>query len=55
KKPGRGSYICRNVACLTPARKKKALERSLKTAVSDEIYDTLARELASVPPEGADD
>lgn len=55
KKPGRGSYICRNVECLTPARKKKALERSLKTAVSDEIYETLARELATVEPEGADD
>lgn len=55
KKPGRGSYICRKVDCLTLARKKKALERSLKTAVSDEIYDTLTQQLATVPPEGADD
>ncbi|MGZ4030569.1 MAG: RNase P modulator RnpM [Tumebacillaceae bacterium] len=55
KKAGRGAYICRKVDCLTPARKKKALERSLKTSVSDEIYDTLARELATVPPEGTDD
>lgn len=55
KKAGRGAYICRKVECLHPARKKKALERSLKTAVRDEIYDTLARDLAAVPPEGSDE
>jgi predicted RNA-binding protein YlxR (DUF448 family) len=55
KKPGRGAYICRNVQCLTPARKKKALDRSLKTSVSDAIYETLAQQLAAVDPVGEDD
>lgn len=55
RKPGRGAYICRNPECLTPARKKKALDRSLKTSVSDAVYDHLAAELAGVEPEGADD
>ncbi|MFD2171311.1 RNase P modulator RnpM [Tumebacillus lipolyticus] len=55
KKPGRGSYICRKVECLSPARKKKALERSLKTSVSEEIYDTLAKDLAMVDEVGPDE
>jgi predicted RNA-binding protein YlxR (DUF448 family) len=48
KKPGRGSYICKNLACLQMARKRKALDRSLKTPVSKEIYDQLEVDLASV-------
>jgi predicted RNA-binding protein YlxR (DUF448 family) len=55
KKAGRGAYICRNAACLTPARKKKALERSLKTSVSEEIYETLAKELSLVDEVGPDE
>ncbi|TCP58869.1 hypothetical protein EV586_10168 [Tumebacillus sp. BK434] len=55
KKAGRGAYICRKAECLTPARKKKALERSLKTSVSEEIYDTLARELSLVDEVGPDE
>jgi predicted RNA-binding protein YlxR (DUF448 family) len=55
KKAGRGAYICRNADCLALARKKKALERSLKTTVTEEIYETLARELAGVEPEGDED
>ncbi|MBL0388954.1 YlxR family protein [Tumebacillus sp. ITR2] len=55
RKPGRGAYICRNVNCLTPARKKKALDRSLKTSVSEAIYDNLAAQLAEVEPEGPDE
>ncbi|MBR6426603.1 MAG: YlxR family protein [Clostridia bacterium] len=38
KKPGRGAYICKNPDCLKTARKKKALERSLSSTISDEIY-----------------
>jgi len=55
KKAGRGAYICRLNDCLTLARKKKALERSLKTSVSDTIYETLAGELALIDPVGADE
>lgn len=41
KKNGRGAYICRNADCLERAQKSKGLERSLKTAISREVYDSL--------------
>ena len=33
KKPGRGAYVCRDVACLKRARKSRALERAFETAI----------------------
>lgn len=48
KKAGRGAYICRSIDCFEIARKKKALDRSLKTIVSDEIYQQLERDLQTV-------
>lgn len=45
KKNGRGAYICRNSACLTQARKTRGLERSLKSAISEEIYESLQKEM----------
>ena len=45
KSPGRGSYICRDNACLEKAQKTRGLERSLKRAVPAEIYAQLAIEL----------
>ncbi len=45
KKNGRGAYICRNAECLRLARKKKGLEKSLKCAIPDGIYDSLEKEL----------
>lgn len=48
KKAGRGAYICKNAECFRSARKKKALDRSLKTAVSDEVYQQLERDLGLV-------
>ena len=47
KKSGRGAYICRDAQCLTLARKSRRLERSLKCAVPDEIYDIIDKELSS--------
>ena len=41
KAHGRGAYLCRNIHCLQKAQKSKGLERSLKRAVPQEIYDTL--------------
>ena len=46
KKSGRGVYICQNSACLEKAYKEHRLERSLKTKVSDEIYESLRQELS---------
>jgi len=45
KKPGRGAYVCRDVACLKKARKSRALERAFDTAIPAEVYDALEQEL----------
>ena len=47
KKNGRGAYICANTECLKKARKSKGLERSLKVAILDEVYDTLEKEMST--------
>lgn len=44
KRNGRGAYICRERACLQKAQKSRGLERSLKHAISDEVYDKLLKE-----------
>ena len=46
KKSGRGVYICQNPDCLEKAYKEHRLERSLKTNVSDDIYESLRQELS---------
>lgn len=48
KASGRGAYVCHDMACLKKARKSKALERSLETAIPDEIYDRLEQEMEAV-------
>lgn len=50
KKPGRGAYICRSVSCFEKARKGKRLERAFEAPISEEIYETLKKQL-----EGNDD
>ena len=55
KKPGRGAYLCPNPDCLTKAKKKKALERCFEQPVPAEVYDALARQLAAVEQEAAQD
>lgn len=44
KRNGRGAYICRECSCLQKAQKSRGLERSLKHAISDEVYDKLLKE-----------
>lgn len=41
--PGRGAYVCRNAACVQLARKRRALERSLRILVPESLYDTLSK------------
>lgn len=48
KKNGRGAYICKDAGCFEMARKKKALERSLKIEISEEVYDSLKGELEKI-------
>ena len=47
KKSGRGAYVCRNLECLKKARKTKRIERSLETAIPEEVYDRMEAELGS--------
>ena len=42
---GRGAYICPNAECLKKAQRSKGLERSLETAIPEEVYDRLVREM----------
>ena len=43
--PGRGAYICPDMACLKKAIRSKALERSLEVAIPEEIYARLEQEM----------
>lgn len=45
KNPGRGAYICADVACLARAKKSKALERAFGCSVPDDIYDVLCEQM----------
>jgi predicted RNA-binding protein YlxR (DUF448 family) len=40
---GRGAYLHKDPGCIEIARKRKALERALKTPVGPEIWAELAR------------
>lgn len=51
KKNGRGAYICYSTECFAKARKSKALERSLKTEIPAEMYETLEKELKKLDGE----
>lgn len=51
KKNGRGAYICRNAECLRAAKKSKGLDKSFKMAVSDDVYDSLTKEIETLESE----
>lgn len=51
KKNGRGAYICNSLDCFLKAKKTKALERSLKTTIPQDIYETLEKELKELESE----
>ena len=38
---GRGAYLCRDHSCLEKAKKRKSLERTLKTAIPEETFEAL--------------
>ncbi|MBQ0001649.1 MAG: YlxR family protein [Clostridiales bacterium] len=48
KKNGRGAYICRSLDCLEKAMKTKGLERSLKQAIPQEVYENLKKEFETI-------
>ena len=45
KAPGRGAYICPDMACLKKAIRSKALDRSLEVTIPEEIYARLEQEM----------
>ena len=51
KKNGRGAYICKSKECLEKAVKNRGIERSLKTGISSEIYDSLKKEIEKIESE----
>ena len=46
RSPGRGAYVCPELACLQKARKSKRLERVFASAIPEEVYDALEKELS---------
>lgn len=42
---GRGAYICLNKDCYNKAVKSKGIERALKIAIPEEIYEAIGKEL----------
>lgn len=51
KMNGRGAYICPLMDCMQKARKSRALERSLKMPIPEDVYDTLEKELRELDSE----
>lgn len=45
KMNGRGAYICLDDDCYNKAVKSKGIERSLKMAIPEEIYEAIGKEL----------
>lgn len=38
---GRGAYLCKRVECFQKARKRKSLERALKSPIPEVVYEEL--------------
>ena len=45
RRNGRGAYLCRDKACFMDAVKKKALQRSLKCPIDNELIQMLEKEI----------
>lgn len=45
KKPGRGAYVCPNLACLEKARKQRSLERNFSCQIPDAVYEQMKEEM----------
>ena len=45
---GRGAYVCPKEDCLTKAIRSKGLDRSFKTKLPQEVYESLSEELKNI-------
>lgn len=52
KVPGRGAYICRNIACLEKAVKTRALSRALEAEIGEELLTELRRQMEEESRDG---
>ncbi|OFW80804.1 MAG: nucleic acid-binding protein [Alicyclobacillus sp. RIFOXYA1_FULL_53_8] len=52
KQNGRGAYLCKKQECLRTARKRKSLERALKTSIPEELYGELEARMEELELEG---
>ena len=52
KKPGRGTYICKNAECIKKAKKSKALQRAFGCELSDELFCKMQTELEELSVNG---
>lgn len=48
RKNGRGAYICPSMECMKKAVKSRGLDRSFKTAIPQEVYESLEKEMESI-------
>jgi len=55
KRNGRGAYLCNNEECLRQARKRKSLERALKTSIAEDVYQQLEALLHASPTRDSGD
>jgi predicted RNA-binding protein YlxR (DUF448 family) len=52
--PGRGAYLHRDAECVQLARRRRALERSLKTQVPEHLWSDLSAVLPAPPEQPAE-
>lgn len=52
KLPGRGAYVCPQMACLAKAKKTKALERAFEMQLPEEVHGALEEQMKEVPEHG---
>ncbi len=47
RKSGRGAYICRSAECFRKARKARRFEKAFSCQISEEVYDSMEKELTN--------
>ena len=45
KKPGRGAYVCPDLACLQEARKARRFEKAFSCRIPEQVYVQMEEEL----------
>ena len=48
RKNGRGAYVCFSMDCLRKAIRSHGLEKSLKTSIPEEVYESLQKEFEKI-------